>query len=624
MLIEASWGLGESVVSGRVTPDGEQPVPPELRDRPCLDDRQLAELAELGRRVEEYYGDPRDLEWALAGERFWLLQARPITTAGAAERAQVRQEEVAALAALADPGGTVWVRMNLAEVLPAPTPMTWAIVRGFMSGRGGFGLVYRDLGFDPDPALDEAGVFDLVCGRPYCNLGRFPRLQFRQPPVEYSFAALKADPQRAISPQPVPNFSRVGLLYLLKLPVVAFRTAVRIARAHNTVADRLRTDLLPAFAAETAQEAAGDLARLDVPALRQRLTYWIQRTLYDLARETLKPTTLAGMTLESLEHRLARALGPERTRTAVGELIMGARPDPEADLPGALRDLAAGKLDRAAFLARFGHRGSQEMELSHPRWSEDHADLDRLLSATSAGGSVELADFHAAWERIAAEARLGGVQRAAVEKDVQRLHTYLGLRETGKHYLMMGYALIRRILLELDRRHQLGGGIFFLTPDELPRLEEQGTDWQAVIGQRRRRRTLALSLEMPSVLFSDDLEAIGRPVPVAGADTLHGVPLSAGSAEAKALVLHEPEGATLPPEPYILVCPSTDPAWVPLFVHARGLVMETGGVLSHGAIVAREFGPPAVAGLPDVHRRLRTGQRLRVDGSTGTVTVLDP
>src|SRR5262249_14730829 len=100
------------------------------------------------------------------------------------------------------------------------------------------------------------------------------------------------------------------------------------------------------------------------------------------------------------------------------------------------------------------------------------------------------------------------------------------------------------------------------------------------------------------------------------------VPLSAGVAEGPALVLEEPTAAELPAEPYVLVCPSTDPAWVPLFVHARGLVMETGGVLSHGAIVAREFGLPAVAGLPQVHRGLRTGQRLRVDGAAGTVTVL--
>src|SRR5207253_3340557 len=90
-----------------------------------------------------------------------------------------------------------------------------------------------------------------------------------------------------------------------------------------------------------------------------------------------------------------------------------------------------------------------------------------------------------------------------------------------------------------------------------------------------------------------------------------------------ALVLQEPGAIDAPAEPYILVCPSTDPAWVPLFVNAKALVMETGGVLSHGAIVAREFGLPAVAGLPGIHRRLRTGQPIRVDGANGTVTLLD-
>ena len=201
------------------------------------------------------------------------------------------------------------------------------------------------------------------------------------------------------------------------------------------------------------------------------------------------------------------------------------------------------------------------------------------------------------------------------------IFAYLALRETGKHYLMKGYALIRRILVELDRRHHLDGGIFFLTPDELPRLA-RGEDLSRLIGERRRRREIALSLEVPQVLFSDDLEAIGRPASLAGAGALQGVPLSAGVAEGPALVLEQPDGAVIPAEPYILVCPSTDPAWVPLFVHAKGLVMETGGVLSHGAIVAREFGLPAVAGLAGVHKQLQTGQRLRIDGGGGTVTVL--
>src|SRR5262245_7512020 len=103
---------------------------------------------------------------------------------------------------------------------------------------------------------------------------------------------------------------------------------------------------------------------------------------------------------------------------------------------------------------------------------------------------------------------------------------------------------------------------------------------------------------------------------------MQGVPLSAGVAEGPALVLEHPHASDLPGEDYVLVCPSTDPAWVPLFVKAKALVMETGGVLSHGAIVAREFGLPAVAGLPGATERLKTGQMLRVDGGRGTVTIV--
>src|SRR5262249_32441680 len=134
------------------------------------------------------------------------------------------------------------------------------------------------------------------------------------------------------------------------------------------------------------------------------------------------------------------------------------------------------------------------------------------------------------WQQIADEAKIPAWQRPPLEAELQAAHTYLGLRETGKHYLMKGYALVRRVLLDLDRRHRLAGGVFFLTPAELPRLIN-GEDLTGMIAQRRRRRSLALSLEVPQVLFSDDLDAIGRPVEVAGADVLRGVPLSAGVAE---------------------------------------------------------------------------------------------
>jgi pyruvate,water dikinase len=235
------------------------------------------------------------------------------------------------------------------------------------------------------------------------------------------------------------------------------------------------------------------------------------------------------------------------------------------------------------------------------------------------------------WESFVGDARLDARRATALQPDFRKARLYSALRETSKHYLMMGYALIRRVLVDLDRRYGLRGGVFYLTPDELPQLVA-GEELDGLIAERRQQRSLVLGLEVPPVLFSDDLDAIGRPPlpPLGkggtrggeGAPELVGTPLSQGVAEGPALVLDEP-GAVETDAGYILVCPSTDPAWAPLFLRAGGLVMETGGVLSHGAIVAREFGLPAVAGIPNVHRRLRTGQRLRVDGNTGRVQVLD-
>src|SRR5205807_1412855 len=214
----------------------------------------------------------------------------------------------------------------------------------------------------------------------------------------------------------------------------------------------------------------------------------------------------------------------------LGELTMGVKPDADADLPAAVGELAAETIDKAAFLQRLGHRGSQEIELSQPRWSEDSSALDRMLTKpTGSRAAGTEASVKTAWERVATEAKLSPAQRTALDAEVRSLQSYLGLREASKHHLMRGYALIRRILVELDRRYELSGGIFYLTPDELPRLVK-GDDLSSLIAARRRRRTLALSLDVPSVLFSDDLDAIGRPVVIAGADTLQGVPLSAGVA----------------------------------------------------------------------------------------------
>ncbi|MFO0926201.1 MAG: PEP/pyruvate-binding domain-containing protein [Gemmataceae bacterium] len=342
MLVEASWGLGETVVSGRVTPDryhldratgkvidrhiaekkimrtakGEEAVPLDRQTLRCLDDAQLVALAELGRQVEAFYGQPRAVEWAYAGGQFWLLQARPITTGGMAEREAIRREEVARLRALAAPCGTVWSRFNLAEVLPTPTPMTWAIVsRHLMSGRGGFGQMYRDLGYEPDPVIDEHGIFDLVCGRPYCNLSREPRLHYRQMPFEHSFAALKADPRRALYPTPGINAARFAWHFWLFLPVTLpllsfklLRSAVRRQRLIRSFATRFRTEIVPAFVRETQAAARVDLTAMDEAAV-VRFRRLDAANAGDVRTRDLKPTALAALCMAGWSRSWQRCSG---------------------------------------------------------------------------------------------------------------------------------------------------------------------------------------------------------------------------------------------------------------------------------------------------------------------------
>lgn len=650
MLAEASWGLGEAVVSGRVQPDrfaldratgavldkqlgskalrisaaGEEHTPPDLQREFCLSDKALSQLADLGRKVEAFYADPRDVEWAYAGGTFHLLQARPITVASAAEREDARKAAVNELRALADPRGTVWVRYNLSEVLPEPTPMTWAVVGRMLAADGGFGAMNRDLGANPDPALGALSGFDLVAGRPMANLSRLPRVQFANPPFEYPFAKYKAHPREALDPKPVLNpLAGKGCFFgVLSLPGTVMklaRMATTTKKQSETFAVKFEAELAPAFAGAARLALARDWAALDAPALAREFESWRNETLIDFARHSLKPTVFANFAWNEVYELLKPKLGPERAGAAVGELSLGAAPPEDANLPAAVRALASGTLARAEFLDRFGHRGTNEMELAQPRWAEVPHELDKLIRAAPASAQgTRPGDANA----VADEAKLTGPTRDQFKLSVQRLRTFLGLREAGKHYLLMGYAVIRRALLELDRRFGLNGGIWFLTPTDLPDLLA-GKDVSSRASAARKQRQTLLSLEVPPVLFSDDLDAIGRPLPVPpGGTKFDGVPLSAGVAEGPALVLTEPAAA--PPEGgYVLVCPTTDPAWVPLFVGAKALVMETGGVLSHGAIVAREFGLPAVAGLPDATRVLRTGQRVRVDGARGTVTVLE-
>ena len=202
-------------------------------------------------------------------------------------------------------------------------------------------------------------------------------------------------------------------------------------------------------------------------------------------------------------------------------------------------------------------------------------------------------------------------------------------RETGKYYLMMGYELVRAVLLELAERWDLGSDIFFLRLEELEQFDGRGGPSGGAgealrerIAARRIRWQSAQRLEVPEVIDSENLNDLGIAREAEEEATeLAGQAVAAGVATGPARIVFDPREAGDLGADYILVCPSTDPGWTTLFLHARGLVVERGGVLSHGAIVARDFGIPAVV-CAGATGRIPPGARIRVDGNRGRINVL--
>ena len=661
LVIESNWGLGESVVSGEITPDhftvsretealiretvvtkrkmvvreGVQAVPIGQREIPSLQRGRIAELSKIGMEVEAFYGEPQDIEWARIDGQFHLLQARPITTlTDAAETEQLRRCEIETLQKKADEGGTVWSRYNLAEVLPTPLPMTWAIMREFMSGQGGFGLTCRELGFLPSRRFDEEGVLDLICGRLYFNLSREVEFNFHGFLFEHDFQQLKRDPHKAIYPQPTPNVKRSNVLFWIKFPyyiVKAITAELKHSKIRKNLDKILTVKIFPNFEEYVRSQRQIALEELSDQQVIGKFHEWRGKTLNEFAKDALKATVFASFAYQQLETILQKSFAEEEARDLARLLITGLEGDLTVDANLQMWKVAQGELALEDFLEEYGHRSVGEFELAQPRWREDPSYVEQIVASFRINPDADPTKHLQVQEanRAKARSRLGSLRAskaAVVQKKIDTAldltQRYMPFRETAKFYLMLGYELIRKALLELDRRYRLQGGIFYLVPNELDRLIE-GEDFESVIDARKTTRTRSLKIELPNVIYSDILNRIGEPQAIEAKDEIQGLGVSVGVVTAEAYVLRDAAEAQIAGKNYILVCPSTDPGWTPLFLHAAALVMEYGGMLSHGAIVAREYGIPAVVNVTAATQRIRSGQRLRVDGSRGIVSILD-
>ncbi|MFF2314893.1 PEP/pyruvate-binding domain-containing protein [Arthrobacter sp. NPDC058097] len=302
-----------------------------------------------------------------------------------------------------------------------------------------------------------------------------------------------------------------------------------------------------------------------------------------------------------------------------------------ADLP------ATAQAGLTEFLARYGHRAVAEIDVGMPRWRDDPTHILGVLAnylrledperAPDRQFSKAAAEADAQIERLVAEASTRGRLRGmAVGAALRRARLFAGLRELPKFQIVLALAEVRKQLaavgtvLAEQERIARADDIFFLDFAEATRALD-GADMQDLVAQRQGAYYLELERRhIPRMLLSDgtEPETLLTAVGSADAGALSGSPASAGTVTAPARVILDPVGAHLEPGE-ILVAPSTDPGWTPLFLTAGGLVMEMGGPNSHGAVVAREYGIPAVVGVADATSLLRTGQEVTVDGGAGTV-----
>ena len=477
-------------------------------------------------------------------------------------------------------------------------------------------------------------MLDLICGRLYFNLSREVEFNFHGFLFEHDFQQLKRDPHKAIYPQPTPNVKRSNALFWIKFPYYiakAITAEIKHSKIRKNLDRTLSGKIFPAFEQYVQTQRQVALEELSNQEVIDKFYEWCDKTLNEFAKDALKATVFANFSYQQLEVILQKCFGEDEAKDLARLLITGLEGDLTVDANLKMWEVAQGVLALEDFLDQYGHRSVGEFELAQPRWREDPSYVEQIVTSFCSNPDANPTKHLQAQEinRTKAKSKLARLRvskSAALQKKVDRAlnltQRYMPFREMAKFYFMLGYELIRKALLELDRRYQLNGGIFYLAPDELDQLI-QGDDLQSVIAERKTTRSRSLKIELPDVIYSDLLNRIGAPQAIEAKDEVQGLGVSVGVATGEAYVLRDATQAQIAGKNYILVCPSTDPGWTPLFLHAAALVMEYGGMLSHGAIVAREYGIPAVVNVTAATQRIQSGQRLRVDGDRGVVSILD-
>ena len=606
LVVEAVAGLGESLVGGRVTScryivQREDDSP--RTERGVLGNDQLAAVVHLAQKVESWAGRPQDVEWALdeTGD-VHLLQARPITAMGDTARE----------------GVTLWTRDNVGEVIPdVVTPLSWSVLDPL--GNCSFAALLRRLEIDDYPG---AGLFGRFYGRVYFNQTLFQEMMSRFYP---SRAGWRAIPRLALT-------ALRALLLLHRLPTESERVVATILE-HRRSEDNLSSWQRLGTEAMEVHLAVSVMAELLYQALDKLLKRWVG------GMTTAAALTAGVQGVRSAEAGQALAALAEQVRQdrSLQALVLTANVEA---LPARLAETEAGRALWAqieAFLSEHGHSAAQEFELAVPRWRDDPTIILNALRVQARAREVSVADPSETCLEATrqVEKRLGWLKCMVFRRLLCWAQVFVATRENLKYHFVIAHGRLRDLYLALATRLVADGrlrdsqDVFFLTAEEVVLLAEGGLEAAPNLVDERRQAWETDRRIVPPSAFEQRADgrlcSVSLPL-AASSDSggrLRGIAASPGSYTGWARIMLTPDdGAGVQPGE-VLVVPATNPGWAPLLLGAGALVTEIGGILSHGAIIAREYGLPAVLNISGATQRIRTGQLVHVDGSQGVVRILE-
>jgi pyruvate,water dikinase len=656
--VEAIFGLGEALVSGLVNADvstvrdgavssraiatkqraiyaapaggtHEQAIAPERQDQPALTDAQVLRLAALGRRIEAHFGRPQDIEWCLVDGEFQIVQSRPITTLFPIPETGHEAYHVYL---------SVGHQQMMTDAMKPLGISVWQLTAGRPMYEAG-GRLFVDVSQALASAAGRAGLMAMAGKSDPLTGDALRTIIERGDIVSSSPEDAPGAPPAPAPPPPIETDPAIvaGLIE---------RDQASIAAAKREIRTKSGPALLEFILADIQELKRILFDPLSHQAIMAGIeaAWWLNDTLHEWLGEKNAADTLT----QSVPGNVTSEMG-----LALLEVADAIRPYPEVvafleqatdeDFLDELPRVEGGREARdaiRAWLDRYGMRCAGEIDITRPRWSERPTSLLPVILGNVrnfAPGEGQRRFAQGRQEARQKEQKLlerlralpGGEQKAEeTRRMIERVRTFAGYREYPKYGMISRYFVYKQALLaEAERLVRAGvlrsaEDIFYLTFPELQEVVRTRQVDEQLIRERAEAFRAYQALTPPRVLTSEGEGIRGsyrRDDVPAGA--LIGLPVSAGTVEGRARVVLDMAEADLQPGD-ILVTAYTDPSWTPLFVTIAGLVTEVGGLMTHGAVIAREYGLPAVVGVEQATRLIRDGQRIRVHGTDGHIELL--